>query len=222
MKTRLKYVICFVRFEIVNVDLNDAPEWMSDMRFQGVPVYMKDGSRISESLEIMEYFDKLSTKDDERTLLPSDPDSRMKDKKLARQFQNVVGVIFPLFFRVFDNKSAAPLLHELTSELKVFDKELGRRGTDYFSGSEKPGYVDYAIWPFIERLPILKVLFPGAIDFAEAKAQVPLLEQWRLRMEKDPVVQKALLNTEQHVKYIQNRRDVSRGKALEVDYDFVH
>lgn len=133
----------------------------------------------------------------------------------------MVQIIFPLFFRVFDNAAAAPLLKKMTEELKVWDAEIKRRGTKFYGGDDAPGYLDYAIWPFVERLPILKLMFPGGYDFAGAKAQVPNFERWRQDMEKDPAVKASYLNTEQHFKYIKNRRDVSQGKKDDIDYDFV-
>jgi hypothetical protein len=89
------------------------------------------------------------------------------------------------------------------------------------SSGNKPGFVDYAIWPFVERFVVMKKLFPSAIDYFAAKKSLAKFEQWRLKMEDDDSVKIFYLNTEDHTKYIQNRRDLSQGQVNNIDYTYV-
>jgi len=41
-------------------------------------------------------------------------------------------------------------------------------------GSE-PGLLDYAIWPWFERIPVLKLLYPKLYDVEATKLQNPTL-----------------------------------------------
>jgi hypothetical protein len=42
--------------------------------------------------------------------------------------------IFQLFFKIFDETDAKPLLSKLSQELKYFDDELIKRNTNFFAG----------------------------------------------------------------------------------------
>lgn len=48
--------------------------------------------------------------------------------------------------------------HEATimEGLEIFEKELANRGGPYF-GKNKPGMLDYMIWPWCERADLLKL-----------------------------------------------------------------
>ena len=37
--------------------------------------------------------------------------------------------------------------------LAIFERELEERGTDYFGFPDRPGMLDYNIWPWFERFP---------------------------------------------------------------------
>ena len=43
--------------------------------------------------------------------------------------------------------------------LLVFENELKRRGSTFFGGSSLPGYLDYMIWPWMERINIFPKIF---------------------------------------------------------------
>jgi len=75
---------------------------------------------------------------------------------------------------------------------------LKRRGTLFFGGNDAPGMLDYMIWPWIERIPVLKLAKPDALDYEEQKAKNPAIEKWRQAMKNDPAVQAVYISPENH------------------------
>ncbi len=53
------------------------------------------------------------------------------------------------------------MLEEAFRGLELLEQELLERGTSFFYGDEKPGLIDYNLWPWFERLEA----FAHRIDF---------------------------------------------------------
>lgn len=53
--------------------------------------------------------------------------------------------------------SISAAVKELENFFDIFESELRTRGTTYFGGS-KPGFVDYMIWPWIERTEVVPII----------------------------------------------------------------
>lgn len=74
----------------------------------------------------------------------------------------------------------------MDEDLQLFEDELIKRASKFYAGfrkekmlflfttlthqscfcaGEKPGMLDYMIWPWMERLPALRILSDGAFDF---------------------------------------------------------
>lgn len=49
------------------------------------------------------------------------------------------------------------MFKEALDNLDIFEKELKKRKTPFFSGIE-PGMIDYMIWPWCERSDLIKIL----------------------------------------------------------------
>ncbi|VVC97148.1 unnamed protein product [Leptidea sinapis] len=49
---------------------------------------------------------------------------------------------------------------QIVQTIQVLEDELITRGTNYFGGS-RPGMVDYMIWPWVERLYLIRAISPG-------------------------------------------------------------
>ncbi len=64
------------------------------------------------------------------------------------------------------------ILDGFSEVLKIFEKELARRGTEFFGGNQ-PAMLDYMIWPWIERLPAFKIKLSGLFDYEGVKAGNP-------------------------------------------------
>lgn len=120
----------------------------------------------------------------------------------------------------------------ISSGLNTFERELGERSGPFFAGN-RPGMLDYMIWPWCERADILKLFGNQHLlrrdkykklvrinehfhRFFDCYPSVDLLQmEWRNRMFEDPTVKKSLLDSDFHVKYLQSYR------AGMPDYDLI-
>ena len=48
---------------------------------------------------------------------------------------------------------------ECMQNLERFETELGQRKTAFFGGEDLPGYLDYMMWPWMERIEIFPLIF---------------------------------------------------------------
>ena len=44
--------------------------------------------------------------------------------------------------------------------MKHLELDLKRRNTKYFRGEDLPGMLDYMIWPWMERIDVISMVFP--------------------------------------------------------------
>ncbi|KRT80639.1 Glutathione S-transferase [Oryctes borbonicus] len=86
--------------------------------------------------------------------------------------------------------------------LETFENELAHRQGPFFGGNV-PGMLDYMIWPWCERADLLKLF---GSQFALNKDKYKRLVEWKLLMRDDPAVQKTLMDTDCHIKFIQSHR----------------
>ncbi|CAH2217184.1 jg2768 [Pararge aegeria aegeria] len=170
-----------IDYEVVNINLADKPEWLtSKSAFGKVPsLEIKEGVCIYESLITVEYLDEVYP---QRQLLPKDPLRKAFDKIIVEASAPIV----TLFLKSVkapdtiteDNISA------FSKTLKYIQDQLIDRGTPYLGGDE-PGYVDYMIWPWFERLLVFKEDNPNLkIDSEKFKILTAYLD----KMKKDPAV----------------------------------
>lgn len=90
-----KLFILYFRYEIVNIDLKEKPEWYDQVSALGkVPLLEEPGNRrIVESLIIAEYVDQVHRN---KPLLSDDPLARAKQKMLVEVIGTKVGTKFVL------------------------------------------------------------------------------------------------------------------------------
>ncbi|CAG2183591.1 unnamed protein product, partial [Oppiella nova] len=76
---------------------------------------------------------------------------RASDRVIIETFSNSYSRLYALYA----TENLADVWTDITETLKKVDKLLAkRRGNEKFlSGASLPGLVDYAVWPFIERIP---------------------------------------------------------------------
>merc|ERR1711973_924762 len=67
-------------------------------------------------------------------------------------------------------------------------------------GGDKPGMLDFMIWPWMERLPAFPIITKGLISNPCEK--FPKLTEWWADMEKDEAVQESFLAPEIHAKFV--------------------
>lgn len=192
-----------IPFETVNVDLKSKPEWFLKMNPLGkVPtIRQPNGDVFYESLPVCDFLDQVY--DCGRSLNPSSPEDKARNHMLLAHFDLAIGFYYKIVFC----KSAAER-HELSSKfqekLQVLEQELEKRGSEFFNeGNGLPGMLDYMIWPWMERLDVLPMLYQEMTEMLP-KANFPLLNVWISSMKSDKAVQSYILEPEIHFKFTQS------------------
>ncbi|ALC43102.1 CG6776, partial [Drosophila busckii] len=191
----------------IYINLTEKPEWLVDVSpLLKVPalqlVAEKSKPSLIESLIISEYLDEQHP---QPALLPKEPLQRALDKILVERFNAVPGA----FMKILSNDVGTD---ELWTAVDIFEAELAHRTTPYFSGSQ-PGYVDYMLWPWFERFPVLEYYLKERYSFD--KQRFAKISAWIELMLKDPVVQSHFVTPEQHIEYWRTR------KAGQTNYDLL-
>jgi glutathione S-transferase len=186
--------------DVVNANLKQKPEWLLERNPAGkVPTIDTPKGSLYESLVVADYLDEVYPT---HPLNSPDPFQRALDRIWIENFSNIVSKFYKVLMNKDDMEIVKTNLKELFDGLETFNKELERRGTLFFGGADKPGMLDYMIWPWVERLPIFKLTLPAAYDYDAAKKQHPKLEKWRQAMKEDPAVKANFLTPEIHHKFI--------------------
>ncbi len=193
--------------QVVNCRLRfERPEFLADKNPDGkVPVIeQKDGTVLAESLIVNDFLDETYPGP---KLNPACQTQRAKDRWTVERSAPA----FTNYYKVVNGGGDAEEEAKFLANVDVIEGELARRGTAYFAGREKPGMIDYNLWPWFERFPILAELAPGATLKEE---RFPLLMAWCDKMRKDPVVSQALISVEDHARYTRLVREGARNYDL--------
>lgn len=139
-----------IPYHVININLNEKPEWYLEVNSSGkVPalhLVNEPGSPfLSESLIITEYLDE---KYPQNPVYPKDPINKALDKLWIEKFSPIIGAVVRILLGEENSEKA---LNDITQTLSQFESELKKRDSSFFGG-EKPGILDYAIWPWFERL----------------------------------------------------------------------
>ncbi|XP_041986189.1 uncharacterized protein LOC121738292 [Aricia agestis] len=184
-----------IDYEIVNIDLMDKPEWFSKKSpFGKVPVFeVEENVIVTESLIIAQYLDDAYP---QHQLLPKDPVMKAQDKVIAE----VSIAIFSLFFKIvkFPDSITEDTVKGYHKALDYIQAELEKRGTVFLDGNT-PGYADYMIWPWFERV------LPGVAMDSRLKidpVKYKLLLDYVKRMYEDPIVKDYLVPDDIIIKYV--------------------
>ncbi|CAG9793942.1 unnamed protein product [Diatraea saccharalis] len=194
-------------YEVVNINLQNKPEWLNSKSIFGkVPALeIQDGVTICESLIVVEYLDEAYP---QRPLLPKDPAKKASDKIIVEAFGPVTSIFYKAIMdpeAITDDVRAA--FHRA---LNFVQEQLSLRGTKFLGGSE-PGYVDYMIWPWFERITLIDAVQAHvAIDQQKYK----LLTEYIAEMFKDPAVSQYLIPKEVISTFMDNYK-----KKVPLNYD---
>lgn len=156
-----------IPYHTFNVNLMDKPEWLFEANPLGkVPCLQlvdKPGAPfVYESLLIAEYLDEVHP---EPKLYPTDPLEKLQEKLWIERFSPVASKFHQASVCAdADTKSA--LWDEIQTLLDPFEAELTRRDTRYFGGDRHANILDYAIWPWFQRIEITKELFGDECEFS--------------------------------------------------------
>ncbi|KAJ8716034.1 hypothetical protein PYW08_013319 [Mythimna loreyi] len=178
-RTVLALIAKNIDYEVVNVDLYDKPEWLTSVSaFGKVPALeISKGVSIFESLVTVEYLDEVYP---QRPLLPKDPLLKAKDKILVEGFAGVHTLYFKLV--KFPETITQDNIAAYFRGIDLIQSELQQRGTKFLDG-EQPGYADYMIWPWFERLLVLNSDI-AKLDEEKYKLVLTYIDN----LSKDPVV----------------------------------
>jgi len=198
-RTRLVLAAKKIPNEVVNINLRSKPDWYFERNPLGkVPCLEFDGKVIYESLITADYLDEAYGTSD--SLNSQDPFQKAQDRLMIELFSKVVAN----FYKVLkDGRSGEESWKEsyenLLSGLETFEKEIGKRNSQFYGG-DKPGMLDFMIWPWMERLPAFPIITKGLISNPCEK--FPKLTEWWADMEKDEAVQESFLAPEIHAKFV--------------------
>lgn len=189
-RARLVLAAKNIPHELVNIKLRaDLPEWYLAINpSRTVPALQLDENRsIPESLIVAEYLDDSCP---ENKLKSNDPYVAAQNKLAIETFNKFITAYYKVLLQ------ADPNAHETAiSALQEFVKFL----KDDYLGGKSPSFGDYMVWPWLERVEVLKkfrnLQLPADLD---AK-----LTPYIQRMLTHPGVQKCFLPAETHIKFYQ-------------------
>lgn len=193
-----------IPYHSIFINLSDKPEWLTDVsplgKVPALQLVTEEGQpSLIESLIIAEYLDERYP---ELPLFPKDPLKKAQDKILIERFNAVIGSMYKVFLHGIGG--APGVLTDISHGLDIYEKELKMRGMPYFGG-EKPGMLDYMIWPWCERSAMLKYLLGDKYEMDQERFKH--LIKWRDLMITDPAVKCSYLDGETHAKYMRGRRE---------------
>lgn len=205
-RARLLLNLKGIPYETVNISLEDKPEWLLDRNPNGkVPVLEQDGRILYESLIVSEYVDTVYPADG--PVIPANPYRKARDAMLIDFYGNkYIPNYYKMVFSEGKDKEAAQVI---ITALQKLENELKERKSVFFGG-EKAAFIDYMVWPWLERLPVL-THFNGDVNLTS----FPLTEKWREAMLTLPAVQLALLDTKTHLEFYRQWR-AKNPKAFDV------
>ncbi|EDW33421.1 GL15503 [Drosophila persimilis] len=187
-----------VPYHTVYINLTEKPEWLVEVSpLLKVPALQLPGEKgepsLIESLIIAEYLDE---KYPQNPLLPKDPLKRAEDKILVERFSAVTNAFMKILFH-------STGLDDYWLALEIFEKELVKRGTPFFGG-DRPGFVDYMIWPWLERLAVIGFILEDSYNF-DAK-RFPRIANLIDLLKADDVVKSFYATPEQHIEFWRGRK----------------
>ncbi|XP_028041031.1 pyrimidodiazepine synthase-like [Bombyx mandarina] len=188
-----------IPYDLVFINLDQKPEWIFNFSPKGtVPALeYEPGKALFDSNIINVYLDE---KYPEIPLQASDPLRRAQDKILVESFAPAQSAYYTA---AFNAQALEPSMVETYHKgLEGLQKELETRSTKYLHGDE-PGWVDYTLWPFLERFEALPLI--GKAEFAIDKTKYERLVTYIEAMKNVPAVKSYFLAAETHAKFIESR-----------------
>ena len=126
---------------------------------------------------------------------------RLLVEKIGKMIKPYYGVMMAKADTVEETKQKRKeTFEELKQTLEFMDKELKKRDTKFFSGSSV-GMTDLMVWPWIERLPVHSIMFPG--EGFGVPSELKALNGWIANMKEVPAVKAYMLEPMIHCKFYQ-------------------
>lgn len=192
-RTRLVLAHHNIPHEVVNVDLFNKPDWfLAKNPLGAVPVLEQGTSIVYESGICNEFLDEVYGK---QSLLTTDPDERARQKILMERFAKINTPFYAVIRQSGTEREQG--MQEVHKVLDIFEQEL----TANFFGGDQVKLIDFHLWPFFERFPMILQLTGSDLL---PSARFPKLTAWvaRLRGGEVPAVKTATLGTDLHLKFM--------------------
>ncbi|XP_026164312.1 glutathione S-transferase omega-1 [Mastacembelus armatus] len=203
-RTRLVLNAKGIKYETININLKDKPEWfLKKNPFGLVPTLETSvGEVIYESPITCEYLDEAYP---EKKLLPPSPFGKAQQKMMLEHFSKVV----PYFYKIpagrNNGEDVSGLEAELQEKFAKLNEDLVNKKTKFFGG-ESITMIDYMMWPFFERLEVFEL--KHCLD------STPELKKWTEHMSEDPTVKTTRLSVDTYKGFY---KTYIQGKA---NYDY--
>jgi len=196
-----------IPIETINVNLQKKPSWFVERNPLGkVPVIERNGNIVYESMVVCEYLDEIFP---ETSILPRDPYQKAHQKILVERLGSLVPAMYAMV-RAKDDETRKTANTQVHSALANAEMLL----TDDFYGGITSGFADLMLWPFFERLELLKLdANSGFKDDFPPKEKYPKLSAYFSRMKMQPEIKIGIRPLDQHAAFIQSYL------AGEPDYD---
>ncbi|XP_055843266.1 pyrimidodiazepine synthase-like isoform X1 [Episyrphus balteatus] len=193
-----------IPYHTIYCDLLNKPEWLFERsplgKIPALELPNEDGCpAILDSMAICEYLDD---KYPQNPVLSRDPLKKYYEKNLMEKFGPVGAALYKVY--MLGPEKAPGCIEDTEKALEVYDKELESRNTPFFAG-DKPGWVDFMIWPWIERMAMIKYLYGESNDVNYGKLKN--FAKWIESMKEVPAVKDFMLDGETHAKYAKSKAD---------------
>jgi len=192
-----------IDYQNINCALMTKPEWLWKLNPIGkVPVLLHEGVTIYESIVTCDYLD---SEYPGRKLHSENPVRRATDHMMVELFNKVITPQMKIWFGWKIGQGAehrAKHFEESLDNMEHFELELASRGTVYFGGDAAPGWLDYMLWPWFERIGLYSRVYPGESGLLFDTSRFPGLTSWMSRMEEDPAVKDYFLEPEVHAAFV--------------------
>ncbi|MEE6485873.1 hypothetical protein FKM82_014437 [Ascaphus truei] len=177
-RSRLVLAAKGIRFEEININLQNKPDWFFDKSpFGLVPVLeTSKGQLIYDSPIVSEYLDEAFPG---KKLIPADPYQRAHQRMVVEHFSWLPTLLYKMLTARTNNEDTAKLKAEFLEKIIKFDEFLGKLNTPYFGG-DAVSMADYMVWPWFERFIFY--------DVQDCLNKTPHINSWFQLMMKDPAV----------------------------------
>ncbi|XP_069952610.1 pyrimidodiazepine synthase isoform X1 [Cherax quadricarinatus] len=196
-RTHLVLAAKNIKHEVVYVNLKNKPEWLFEKNSLGkVPVLQINEHCLFESLITCDYLDEVYP---EPPLYPAQPLKKAQDRMFIELWSQISAALLKLYFSKKDEQIMKKSCDDIKSGLDVFETELTKRGTKFFGG-DTPGMLDYMIWPWAERLPMVEMIARN--NGVLTQDRFPKMLSWMDFMKNDAAVKVSFISPENHLKFI--------------------
>jgi glutathione S-transferase len=176
-----------VPHEVVNINTASKPDWFLARNPLGTLPVLEQGNKIVYGSAICnEYLEDLYGK---HMLLPADPYEKARIKILMEGVSKITDKIFAIHQGSEENKHKA--VDELQKAIEFYENKLSGK----YLGGEAPNMLDFYLWPWIERFPMLDATHNVKILTAD---KFPKLTGWVKTMHQLPAVQATKQTDELH------------------------